>query len=176
MQNSDNNDPYNEFDEDLPKSKSQIKEEMHQLQELGKKLTELSPAKLAEVPMDADLAEGIATMHRIKSREARRRQLQYIGKLMRKADVEAIEAVLERHKEQDHLHLRFDRMAEEWRERLLTQGKEAQSAFFDTFPGADHQQLRTLIRESNKEIAHKKAPNKQRKLFRYLRDFFMQQS
>ncbi|WP_226702217.1 ribosome biogenesis factor YjgA [Microbulbifer elongatus] len=176
MHNSDNNDPYNEFDEDLPKSKTQIKEEMHQLQELGKKLTELSAAKLAEVPMDADLAEGIATMHRIKSREARRRQLQYIGKLMRKADVEAIEAVLEKHKEQDHLHLRFDRMAEEWRERLLTQGKEAQSAFFDAFPGADHQQLRTLIRESNKEIANKKAPTNQRKLFRYLRDFFIQQS
>ena len=171
-----NPDDFEEFEDDLPKSKTQVKEEMHQLQALGKQLTELNAAKLAEVPMDAVLSEALATMHRIKSREARRRQLQYIGKLMRKADVEAIEAVLEKHKEQDHLHLRFDRMAEEWRERLLTQGKEAQSAFFDAYPGADHQQVRTLIREANKEIANKKAPTNQRKLFRYLRDFFMQDS
>ncbi|MCQ3828094.1 DUF615 domain-containing protein [Microbulbifer elongatus] len=175
MHNSDDSNPYDEFDEDLPKSKTQIKEEMHALQALGKRLTELNAAKLAEVPMDATLEEGIATFHRIKSREARRRQLQYIGKLMRKADVEAIEAVLEKHKEQDHQHLRFDRMAEEWRERLLTEGKEGQSAFFDAHPGVDIQQLRTLIRESNKEIANKKAPTNQRKLFRYLRDFFMQE-
>ncbi|WP_299591206.1 ribosome biogenesis factor YjgA [uncultured Microbulbifer sp.] len=174
--NSDSNDPYNAFDdEDLPKSKTQIKEEMHRLQELGKQLTELNATKLADVPMDAVLTEAIETMHRIKSREARRRQLQYIGKLMRKADVEAIEAVLEKHKEQDHLHLRFDRMAEDWRTRLLEHGKDAQSAFFNEYPGADHQQLRTLIRESNKEIANKKAPTNQRKLFRYLRDFFMQE-
>lgn len=171
MQHSDD---FDAFDEDLPKSKTQVKKEMHQLQELGKKLTELNATKLAEVPMDADLREAIETMHRIKSNEAKRRQLQYIGKLMRKADTEAIEAVLQKHKEQDHLHLRFDRMAEDWRQRLLEQGKEAQSAFFDAYPGADHQQVRTLIRESGKEIANKKPPTNQRKLFRYLRDFFMQ--
>ncbi|WP_160152787.1 ribosome biogenesis factor YjgA [Microbulbifer sp. ALW1] len=176
MHNSDDFDAFDEFDDENYKSKTQVKQEMHQLQDLGKQLTELNANKLAEVPMDADLAEAIATMHRIKSREAKRRQLQYIGKLMRKADVEAIEAVLNKHKEQDHLHLRFDRMAEEWRQRLLEQGKEAQSAFFDSFPGADHQQLRALIRESNKEIANNKPPSNQRKLFRYLRDFFMQQS
>lgn len=171
-----NSDDFEEFEDDLPKSKTQVKEEMHALQALGKRLTELNAVKLAEVPMDPGLTEAIETMHRIKSREARRRQLQYIGKLMRKADVEAIEAVLDKQKEQDHLHLRFDRMAEEWRARLLEEGKEAQSAFFDSFPGADHQQLRALIRESNKEIANKKPPSNQRKLFRYLRDFFMQES
>ncbi|MCA0901722.1 ribosome biogenesis factor YjgA [Microbulbifer agarilyticus] len=174
MHNSDDFDSHDEFDEDLPKSKTQLKQEMHELQALGKQLTELSAAKLAEVPMDAELTDAIETMHRIKSREARRRQLQFIGKLMRNADVEAIQAVLNKHKEQDHQHLRFDRMAEDWRQRLLEQGKEAQSAFFDAYPGVDHQQLRALIRESNKEIANKKAPTNQRKLFRYLRDFFMQ--
>ncbi|WGL17984.1 ribosome biogenesis factor YjgA [Microbulbifer bruguierae] len=176
MQHSDDFESFDDFDDDLPKSKTRVKQEMHDLQDLGKQLTELSASKLAEVPMDPDLAEAIATMHRIKSREAKRRQLQYIGKLMRKADVEAIEAVLQKHKEQDHLHLRFDRMAEEWRGRLIEQGKEAQSEFFDAYPGADHQQLRNLIRESNKEIATKKAPTNQRKLFRYLRDFFMQEN
>lgn len=169
---------FDEFDgyDDEPKSKTQVKKEMHRLQELGKQLTEMSPSKLAEVPIDADLREAIDTMHRIKSNEARRRQLQYIGRLMRKADAEAIEAVLHKHKEKDQQHLRFDRMAEDWRQRLLEQGKEAQSAFFDAYPNADHQQLRSLIREAGKEIANKKPPSSQRKLFRYLRDFFMQEA
>jgi len=167
---------YDDFEEELPKSKTKVKQEMHQLQDLGKQLTELSKAQLAEVPLDNDLREAIDTLHRIKSNEARRRQLQYIGRLMRSADTEAIEAVLDRFKERDQQHLRFDKMAEDWRKRLLEGGKTAQSEFFDRCPGADHQQLRQLVRDANREIENNKPPTNQRKLFRYLRDFFMQES
>ncbi|MFD1215350.1 MULTISPECIES: ribosome biogenesis factor YjgA [Microbulbifer] len=176
MRHSDNVDDYDEFDGDEPKSKTQVKQEMHELQDLGKQLTELNPVQLAEIPLDDDLREAIETMRRIKSNEARRRQLQYIGKLMRKVDTDPIEAVLQKRKEMDQQHLRFDRMAEDWRGRLLEQGNEAQSAFFDAYPNADHQQLRSLIREAKKEISHNKPPSSQRKLFRYLRDFFMQEA
>lgn len=176
MHNSNDQNDFDEFEGELPKSKTQLKEEMHELQALGKQLTELKASKLAEVPIDPALSEAIATMHRIKSREAKRRQLQFIGKLMRKADVEAIEAVLDQHKEHDQRHLRFDRMAEDWRQRLLEQGNTALSTFFNEHPSADHQQLRALIREANKEIANKKPPTNQRKLFRFLRDFLMQES
>lgn len=166
---------YDDFDEELPKSKTQVKREMHELQELGKQLTEMGKAQLAEVPLDDDLREAIDTLHRIKSNEARRRQMQYIGKLMRSTDAEAIEAVLARFKERDQQHLRFDKMAEDWRKRLLEEGKAAQSEFFDRHPQADHQQLRQLIRDSQKEIKNGKPPTNQRKLFRFLRDFFMQE-
>ncbi|SDZ93874.1 ribosome biogenesis factor YjgA [Microbulbifer marinus] len=164
-----------DYEDDLPKSKTKVKQEMHELQDLGKQLTELSKAQLAEVPIDADLQEAIDTLHRIKSNEARRRQMQYIGKLMRSADSEAIEEVLDRFKERDQQHLRFDKMAEDWRERLLQEGNPAQSDFFDRYPQADHQQLRQLVRDSNKEIKNNKPPTNRRKLFRFLRDFFMQE-
>ncbi|AMX02022.1 ribosome biogenesis factor YjgA [Microbulbifer thermotolerans] len=167
---------FDDYEEELPKSKTQLKKEMHQLQELGKRLTELSAAQLAEVPLDGDLREAVETLHRIKSNEARRRQLQYIGRLMRSADVDAIEKVLERFKERDQQHLRFDKMAGDWRERLLQEGNAAQSDFFDRYPHADHQQLRQLIRDSQREIKNNKPPTNQRKLFRYLRDFFIQAS
>ncbi|MCX2780795.1 ribosome biogenesis factor YjgA [Microbulbifer thermotolerans] len=167
---------FDDYEEELPKSKTQLKKEMHQLQELGKQLTELSAAQLAEVPLDGDLREAVETLHRIKSNEARRRQLQYIGRLMRSADVDAIEKVLERFKERDQQHLRFDKMAGDWRERLLQEGNAAQSDFFDRYPHADHQQLRQLIRDSQREIKNNKPPTNQRKLFRYLRDFFIQES
>lgn len=176
MHNSDDFQNHEEFDGDQPKSKTRLKQEMQQLQDLGKRLTELNATKLAEVPMDAELEDAIATYHRIKSHEARRRQLQFIGKLMRDADVDAIEAVLNRHKEQDLQRLRFDRLAEEWRDRLLDQGNEALSTFFNEHPSADHQQLRNLLREAGKEKASNKPPTNQRKLFRYLRDFFVQES
>ncbi|KUJ83263.1 DUF615 domain-containing protein [Microbulbifer flavimaris] len=165
---------HEEFDDELPKSKTQMKQEMHELQELGRQLTELGPAQLAEVPLDDDLREAIDTLHRIKSNEARRRQMQYIGKLMRSADGEAIGEVLHRFKERDQQHLRFDRMAEEWRRRLLEEGKEAQSDFFEHYPQADHQHLRQLVRDSSREIQKQKPPTQQRKLFRYLRDLFME--
>ncbi|WP_250464500.1 ribosome biogenesis factor YjgA [Microbulbifer litoralis] len=166
---------FDDFDEDLPKSKTRVKQEMHELQELGRQLAELGRAQLAEVPLEADMREAIETLHRIKSNEARRRQMQYIGKLMRNTDAEAIEAVLTRFKERDQQHLRFDRMAEDWRKRLLEEGKAAQSEFFDRYPQADHQQLRQLVRDSQKEIKNGKPPTNQRKLFRFLRDFFMQE-
>lgn len=169
-------DEFDDFDEDLPKSKTQVKKEMHELQELGRQLTELGKAQLAEVPLEDDLREAIDTLHRIKSNEARRRQMQYIGKLMRSADAEAIEAVLNRFKERDQQHLRFDKMAEDWRKRLLEEGKAAQSEFFDRYPQADHQHLRQLVRDSLKEIKNGKPPTNQRKLFRFLRDFFMQET
>ncbi|MFC6632602.1 ribosome biogenesis factor YjgA [Microbulbifer taiwanensis] len=164
---------FDDYEDELPKSKTRVKQEMHELQDLGKQLTELGKAQLAEVPLDEDLREAIDTLHRIKSNEARRRQLQYIGKLMRSADAEAIEEVLNRFKERDQQHLRFDKMAEDWRKRLLEEGNTAQSEFFDRYPQADHQQLRQLVRDSNREIKNSKPPTNQRKLFRYLRDFFM---
>lgn len=166
---------YDDFEEEQPKSKTRVKKEMHQLQDLGKQLTELNAAQLAEVPLDADLREAIDTLHRIKSNEARRRQLQYIGKLMRSADNEAIEAILARFRERDQQYVRFDKMAEDWRERLLDGDKATQSEFFDRYPGADHQQLRQLVRDAAREIEQKKAPTNQRKLFRFLRDLFMQE-
>jgi ribosome-associated protein len=167
---------YEYDDEDLPKSKTQVKQEMHELQALGKQLTELSKAQLAEVPIDEDMREAIDTLGRIKSNEARRRQMQYIGKLMRSADHEAIEAVLNKFKERDQQHLRFDKMAEDWRRRLLEEGNSAQGAFFDQYPQIDHQHLRQLVRDSLREIKNSKPPSNQRKLFRYLRDFFIQAS
>ncbi|MFI2812649.1 MULTISPECIES: ribosome biogenesis factor YjgA [Microbulbifer] len=166
---------YDDFDEDQPKSKTRVKQEMHELQDLGRQLTEMGKAQLAEVPLDEDIREAIATLHRIKSNEARRRQMQYIGKLMRGADREAIEEALARFHERDQLHVRFDRMAEDWRKRLLDDGKQAQSDFFDQHPHADHQHLRQLVRDSLRERDKQKPPTQQRKLFRYLRDFFMQE-
>src|SRR5690625_5207815 len=75
-------DQHGDFDEQRPPSKSQRKRDMLALQKLGQTLTELKPAQLAKIPLDEDLLHAVTEMQRIRQREGRRRQLQYIGRLM----------------------------------------------------------------------------------------------
>jgi ribosome-associated protein len=75
-------------------SKSQRKREMHQLQELGAQLALLSPERLARLPISERLQDALEALRPIRSREARRRQLQYVGRVMRREDEEAIAAAL----------------------------------------------------------------------------------
>lgn len=86
-----------DFEDPLDRpSKSQRKREMHALQEIGKILVELPSPQLAKIPMPEELAEAVKTARAIKSHEAKRRQLQYIGKLMREIDPEPIQKALAR--------------------------------------------------------------------------------
>lgn len=83
-----------ETDDALPPSKSQRKRDAHAAQKLGERLVDMRESDLADLPLDESLRDAIATARRITSRGARARQLQYIGKLMRAADMGAIEAAL----------------------------------------------------------------------------------
>src|SRR5690625_6348158 len=120
------------------------------LQNLGQTLTELKPAQLAKIPLDEDLLHAVTEMQRIRQREGRRRQLQYIGRLMRSADHEAIEHALDAlnkewlQQEQQH-HL-----IEEWRDRLLSDDKNALAEFVDTYQPDDVQPLAQLMRQARR--------------------------
>ena len=80
--------------EDEPLSKTAVKQEMKALQKLGEQVAELSDSGLATIPLDGTLKEAILLARRLPHREGRRRQMQYVGKLMRNADGEAIAAAL----------------------------------------------------------------------------------
>ena len=75
-------------------SKTQLKRQMHELQRLGERLAALAPAQLAQIELPEALREQIELTRRITAREALRRQLQYLGRLMRQADADAIRAAL----------------------------------------------------------------------------------
>jgi len=136
--------------EDLGPSKSQRKREMHALQQLGNRLAELSAKHLSQLPLTPKLQEALSDMGRIRQREARRRQLQYIGKLMRDIDQEALEHALNALGQQSQASLRANQLAEDWRERLLVEPKSLQE-FIDTYPATEIQTLRQLLRQSLKE-------------------------
>lgn len=160
-----------EMDEqDIRPSKSQLKREMHELQQLGETLIAMSPAERARFPLSDDLLRAIDETARIRSHEGRRRHMQYVGKLMRKEDLPAIHAVfnaIEQEREQrDHA---FHRL-EKWRDRLIDEGDDGIERFMADYPDADRQTLRQLVRNAQREREQGKTPASARKLFKHLRD------
>lgn len=151
-------------------SKSQLKREMHALQALGETLIAMKPAERARFPLSDDMLRAIEETSRIRSHEGRRRHMQYVGKLIRKENLAAIQGVfdaIEQEKEQrDHA---FHRL-EKWRDRLVDEGDDAVDLFLADYPDADRQTLRQLVRNARKEREQGKPPTSARKLFKHLRD------
>lgn len=146
-------------------SKTARKREAERLQQLGARLIELSPQQLGSITLSDDLAAAIADYQRFRSHGAKRRQLQYIGRLMRSEDVDAITAALERI-DGDSARARFEHhLTERWRERLLSED-HALTEFLDDHPTTDRQALRTLIRSAR---THPDDRTHTRALFRFLK-------
>lgn len=162
-----------DYDNDSPDlrgpSKSQRKREMAALQDLGEELVGLSRERLGKIDMPDRLREAIHEAQRITKHEARRRQLQYVGKIMRDVDPAPLQEALDAFKGlSDAANARQHRL-----EKLRTRLLEDESAFAELghdYPGADIQQLRQLRRNALKEAEQGKPPRAFRELFRRLRE------
>lgn len=152
-------------------SKSQVKREMHALLDLGKELVALSPERLRQLPLAERLYEAIREAQRTTSREGRRRQIHFVGKLMRDAQADAIRAQLDTWQNGSREETAAMHRLETLRERLLADD-EALTVLLNEHPGIDVQQMRTLIRAARKEALGNAALNPgqepQRKHYRAL--------
>ncbi|MEQ6887561.1 ribosome biogenesis factor YjgA [Halomonas sp. CS7] len=151
-------------------SKSQLKREMQSLQQLGEQIIAMSDAQRKRFPLSDDLLAAVEETGRIKAREARRRHMQYVGKLMRGEDLEGIQAVFD---EIENEKLRRDHAfhrLEQWRDRLIDEGDDAVEAFVVEFPDIERQALRQLIRNARRERDQGKPPTNARRLFKLIRD------
>lgn len=151
-------------------SKTRLKKEMMELQELATYVVGLPLEQQAKLPLTIELRKAIDETKNIKKREALRRHRQYLGRLMRSADHEAIRAALDEMKEQQDRAIRQLHIVEQWRDELVAGDQEVLERFFDTFPHADRQQVRNLLRNAKQEFQRNKPPSNARKLFRYLRE------
>lgn len=152
-------------------SKTALKKQMTALQELGEELVSLSDKELSRIPIeDESLGLAIAEARAIRSNSARKRHLQYIGKVMRNIDAEPIAKALaglhqQRQGDADAFH-----ELEALRDKLLGEGVGAIEAVLEVYPQADRQHLRQLVRQAAKEQSQSKPPVSARKLFKYLRE------
>jgi len=149
-------------------SKTRRKKEMLERQALGVALVELPASQLLEMSLEDDLREAVIEARRITSHEARRRQMQYIGRLMREIDPAPVRARLEAISSGSAQSAARHRRLEAWRERLLA-GDDALTAFAAEHPRADLQALRALIRNTRKEQRDAKPPRAYRELFRLIK-------
>jgi ribosome-associated protein len=160
-----------EDDPDTPKSKSQRKREVNALQDLGTALEALPKDKLAKVPLPETLADALREAKRITSHEGKRRQMQYIGKLMRALtdeDVEAIRRVMATFVGASKAETARLHAIERWRDRLIA-GDDAVTEFIAAHPDTDVQALRTLVRNARKEAQLAKPPKSSRELFQMVK-------
>lgn len=161
----------NEEDWEGRPSKSQRKRDMVALQTLGESLIELAPEQLGRLDLHEDLVEAIRFFHTLKDKEARRRQQQFIGTVMRKIDPVPLREALN---ELDQL--RFQQaeafhQIEIWRDALVAGDAEVLTELVGRF-GLDPQQLRQLSKQAAAEKAAGKPAKNGRAIFRLLRQSF----
>ena len=156
-------------EEELPPSKTKIKKQMHDLQDLGAELVALGKDQLAQLDIPENLRDAIREMHRINKFGAQRRQMQYIGKLMRDVETAPIIAKLNAWKGISQQHTGYMHQLERWRERLL-ESDAALTDLLSKYPEADAQHLRTLIRNAHKEREANKPPKSFREIFQVLKE------
>ena len=154
-----------------PISKTQRKKAVHLLQALGEELVELNDDQLAAIELPEALREAVMAARRITKFEARRRQLQYIGKLMRRVEVEPIRAALDAMLAGSRRQIAAHKRIEAWRERLLA-GPGALDELLAEYPGADIQRLRELVRGALRERDAGSPPRSYRELYQALRALF----
>nr|WP_272939530.1 ribosome biogenesis factor YjgA [Cupriavidus necator] len=160
-----------EPEDDEPKSKSQRKRDMTALQDLGAELEALAKDRLARVPMPEALADAIHQARRINSHEGKRRQMQFVGKIMRgleDEEVEVIRQALEGFKGTSKAETARMHLIERWRELLLADDA-ALTRFLAEHPGIDVQALRNTIRNARKEKEQSKPPRYFRELFQAIK-------
>ncbi len=159
--------------EDLGPSRGERRREALAVLDLARQLVEQSDARLAQIPMDEDLRELVIASKKITAQIARKRQVQYLAKHMRRREDEALAAIraaLEHEKSDHRREAQALHAVEHWRDRLIDEGDAALAEFLAEHPRADRQHLRQLARNAHQERLKNKPPHAYRELFRELRD------
>lgn len=154
-----------------PPSKSQRKRDMTSIQKLGEELTTLNKKQLEKLPLSDALRAGIAEFSRLpNSNEARRRHLQFIGKIMRGEDHEKIQSELDKMRTPDRAQVRRAQLIEQWGDRLLTGAEDAINNFVTAYPLAERQAIRQILRNFSKDN-EEAARVHRRRLLNYIKEY-----
>jgi len=155
--------------EDEILSKTRKKAQMHALQKLGIELVDLSKERLASMQLPETLLDAIREAQRITAHEGRRRQMQYIGRLMREIDPAPIQERLDAWRGQSKAEVARQHGMERLRDKLIADDA-ALTEFAQKHPHVDLQALRNLIRNARKEAAEGRPPKSYREIFKVIRD------
>ena len=161
-----------ETGEFLSPSRSEQRRQALGVLELAEKLASLTPTQLSKLPIPEDLLPHLEQTRKITAHVARKRQLAFLAKQMRRQDESALDAIRDA-LDEDGVAARREvalmHRVETWRERLLEEGDAALGQLLDEHPHADRQHLRQLVRSTLEERKRNKPPRAFRELFRELK-------
>ena len=152
---------------DAEKSKTRKKLEAEALQTLGIQLTRMSADELSKLPLPDELSEAVRLAQKINQRGGHKRQLQYIGKIMRTIDPGPIETAIRQLKMQHSRAVSQFHQLEQWRDQLLANDPDIMDTLVLKYPNMDRQHLRQLVRNASSKN-EKLAKKSKRALFRFL--------
>ena len=156
-------------------SKTRRKRQMTDLQKLGAELVKLSPEVLARIEMPAELREAVTECKRFSKHEAVRRQMQYIGRIMRDLDAAPIAEQLAALQAPSRRQTALFHVAERWREEMLRE-PAALERFAREFPQADAARMGKLVSAAREEQRTGKAPKHFRQLFHAINAVLQEQA
>lgn len=157
-------------------SKSQRKREALEVRSLAARLIGLPATTLDRMPLSDSVRRAIDDAQRIRSRVARKRQLQFVAKLLRREDPEALFEAVSAFDDDARQAAARQHRVEAWRDHLVARGDEALAELMDLRPGADAQVIRQLLRKAARESGGQRPPSAARALFRLLRDLDSEES
>ncbi len=168
---NDIDDLSSEIDQEL-KSKTEIKREMHQLQDFGQKLVEMSKHQRSRLPLSEDLKYAMIVADKIRNKnEALRRHIRHIAKILVETDLapihQAIDVMANKHQQETSKFTRLENL----RDELIEQGSEAIEALLTEFEQMERQKLKQLVRNAAKEKKAEKLGKHYRNLFTYLKEY-----
>ena len=150
-------------------SKTELKKDSKKIQAFGKKISELSSEEISSFNFPDTILKAIKDCKSIKSNVAKKRQVQYLGKLLREIDLSEAYLQMDQINSSSQLEVRNNHKAEIWRERLI-QDKDAVTELIELFPDIDRQKIRQLIQNTLKEIKASNPPKYYRQLFKYIKE------
>ncbi|EWH10655.1 hypothetical protein DS2_07478 [Catenovulum agarivorans DS-2] len=152
-------------------SKSELKRDAIMHLELGEKLINLSPANLEKIPMDAELSEAVHLAVKIRNKHgAFKRQVNYVGKLLRSRELEPINIAIAKVENQHLIANQYFHKLENLRDQVIEQGDDAINQLLAEYPDLERPKLRQLVRQAKKEASLNKPPKSARQIFQYLKE------
>lgn len=154
-------------------SRSQLRREALDVLKIAQALADLSDAQLSHFALDDDLLDEVHRARAVTQQIARKRQIQFLAKQLRRLDDEELEPIrarLDNDRQQSRMLATTIHRTEKWRDRLIAEGDEALTELLNEFPNADRQNLRQLCRQARTERDQNRPPQMQRELFRALRE------
>ena len=150
-------------------SKTELKKDSKKIQAFGKKISELSSEEISSFKFPDTILKAIKDCKSIKSNVAKKRQVQYLGKLLREIDLSEAYLKMDQINSNSQLEVRNNHKAEIWRERLI-QDKNALTELIRLCPDVDRQKIRQLIQNTLKETKASNPPKYYRQLFKYIKE------